>query len=143
MSALEVRIVVCLPKSPRVKPCDIVPLPLKQASRISTNSPSNAFPAVVCRACTIRSETFTPCPSPTFSGQEKVGDGQGVKVSDLIVQPRQTTAGKAFEGELVLILDACFSGKGTISQGLTLGDLGKQTTILTSSADIQESFSLD
>ena len=77
------------------------------------------------------------------AGQVKVGDGQGVKVSDLIVQARQTTTGKGFEGELVLILDACYSGNGTVSQGLTLGDLGKQTTILTSSADIQESFSLD
>lgn len=77
------------------------------------------------------------------AGQVKVGDGQGVKVSDLIVQARQTINGKGFEGELVLILDACYSGKGAVSQGLTLGDLGKQTTILTSSADIQESFSLD
>jgi tetratricopeptide (TPR) repeat protein len=77
------------------------------------------------------------------AGQVKVGDGQGVKVSDLIVQIRQTATGKAFEGEVVLILDACYSGQGTVSQGLTLGELGKRTTILTSSTDIQESFSLN
>ncbi len=77
------------------------------------------------------------------AGQVKVGDGQGVKFSDLIVQARHTTTGKGFEGNLVLILDACYSGKGTVSQGLTLGDLGQHTTILTSSADIQESFILD
>jgi len=77
------------------------------------------------------------------AGQVKVGDGQGVKVSDLIVQIRQTATGKAFEGEVVLILDACYSGQGTVSQGLTLGEAGKRTTILTSSTDIQESFSLN
>jgi tetratricopeptide (TPR) repeat protein len=77
------------------------------------------------------------------AGQEKVGDGQGVKVSDLVVQVRQTASGKAFEGELVLILDACYSGQGTVAQGLTLGDLGKRTTILTSSTEVQESFSLN
>jgi len=77
------------------------------------------------------------------AGQVKVGDGQGVKVSDLIVQIRQTATGKAFEGELVLILDACYSGKGTVSDRLTLGELGKHSTILTSSSDIQESFSLN
>ncbi|THJ18143.1 MAG: caspase family protein [Nitrospira sp. CG24B] len=77
------------------------------------------------------------------TGQKKVGDGQGVKVSDLVVQVRQTAAGKGFEGELVLILDACYSGQGTVSQGLTLGDLGKHTTIFTSSTNIQESFSLN
>lgn len=77
------------------------------------------------------------------AGQKKVGDGQGLKVSDLIVQVRQTAAGRAFEGEFVLILNACYSGQGTVSQGLTLGDLGKHTTILTSSTNIQESFGLN
>ena len=76
------------------------------------------------------------------AGQQKVGDGQGLKVSDLVVHVRQTATGKGFEGELVLILDACYSGQGTVSQGLTLGDLGKHTTIFTSSTNIQESFSL-
>ena len=46
------------------------------------------------------------------AGQVKVGDGQGVKFSDLIVQARQITGGKGFEGDLVLILDACYSGTG-------------------------------
>ena len=77
------------------------------------------------------------------AGQVKVGYGQGVKSLEITVQARQTTDGKGFEGELVLILDACYSGKGAVSQSLTLGDLGKQTTILTSSAEIQESFSLN
>ncbi|MBX3308065.1 MAG: tetratricopeptide repeat protein [Nitrospira sp.] len=77
------------------------------------------------------------------AGQKKVGDGQGLKVSDLVVQVRQTAAGKGFEGELVLILDACYSGQGIVSQGLTMGELGKHTTIFTSSSDIQESFSLN
>ncbi|MGD9726805.1 MAG: tetratricopeptide repeat protein, partial [Nitrospiraceae bacterium] len=75
--------------------------------------------------------------------QVKVGSSQGVSVSELIIQVRLADDGKAaFEGELVLILDACYSGQGTISQGLTLGDLGRHTTILTSSTAIQPSFSL-
>lgn len=77
------------------------------------------------------------------AGQVRAGDGYGLKVSDLIVQIRQTVSGTAFEGEVVLILDACYSGHGTVSQGLTLGDLGKLTTIITYSADVQESFSLN
>ncbi|MBX3306500.1 MAG: tetratricopeptide repeat protein, partial [Nitrospira sp.] len=77
------------------------------------------------------------------AGQDEVGDGQGVAVSDLIGLIRRTEAGKAFEGELVLILDACYSGRGTLSQGLTLGEAGKRTTILTSSSDIQASFILN
>ena len=78
------------------------------------------------------------------ASQVKVGDGQGIAVSNLVVQVRQTADGKkAFEGELVLILDACYSGQGTVSQGLTLGEAGKRTTILTSSTNIQESFSLN
>ncbi len=77
------------------------------------------------------------------AGQVKVGDGQGLRVSDVLVQARQAPDGKpAFEGELVLILDACYSGTGTVSQGLTLGDLGRRTTIITSSSEIQESFAL-
>jgi len=81
------------------------------------------------------------------AGQEEVGEGQGVEVSDLIRLIRFTASQKgpekAFEGELVLILDACYSGQGIVSQGLTLGELGKHTTILTSSSDIQESLSLN
>jgi len=77
------------------------------------------------------------------AGQDDLGDAQGVTVSDLIGHIRRTASGNAFEGELILILDACYSGQGTVSQGLTLGELGKRTTILTSSTDIQESFSLN
>ncbi|MGE0277553.1 MAG: tetratricopeptide repeat protein [Nitrospiraceae bacterium] len=78
------------------------------------------------------------------AGQKKVGAGQGLKVSDVIIQARRQDDGKsAFEGELVLILDACFSGSGIVSEGLTLANMGRRTTILTSSTDIQESFGLN
>lgn len=81
------------------------------------------------------------------AGQVKVGAEQGVAVSDLIKQIRlpesEARPGHPFEGELILILDACYSGKGTLSDRLTLSELGKHTTILTSSSDTQESFSLN
>ena len=75
-------------------------------------------------------------------GQDEVGEGQGISVANLLVQGRQTPAGHGFEGELVLILDACYSGQGMVSQSLTLGDLGRRATIFTSSSAIQESFSV-
>ncbi|MGD9726891.1 MAG: tetratricopeptide repeat protein [Nitrospiraceae bacterium] len=78
------------------------------------------------------------------AGQKKAGDGHGLKVSDVIIQARRQADGKpAFEGELVLILDASFSGSGIVSEGLTLVNMGHRTTILTSSTDIQESFGLN
>ena len=78
------------------------------------------------------------------AGQEEVGDGQGVSVSDLIIHVRRHPDGaRAFEGELVVIVDACYSGQGTVSQGLTLGDFGSPTTILTSSTEIQESYAFN
>jgi hypothetical protein len=48
------------------------------------------------------------------AGQVEVGDGQGLKVGDLVVHVRQAAHEKAFEGELVLILDACYSGQGRL-----------------------------
>ncbi|MBA5871548.1 MAG: tetratricopeptide repeat protein [Nitrospira sp. CR2.1] len=76
------------------------------------------------------------------AGQNEVGDGQGVAISGLIIQARRTAREKAFEGELVLIIDACYSGHGTVSEGLTLANMGRRTTLFTSSTDIQESFAL-
>ena len=80
------------------------------------------------------------------AGLVELGDTQGLAVSDLIRRIRFTASDTgpkpAFEGELVLILDACYSGQGTVSQGLTLGEAGKRTTILTSSSNIQASFIL-
>lgn len=81
------------------------------------------------------------------AGLVELGDTQGLAISDLIRRIRltatETGPKMAFEGELVLILDACYSGRGTLSQGLTLGEAGKRTTILTSSSDIQASFILN
>ncbi|GJL50339.1 MAG: hypothetical protein NPIRA01_15660 [Nitrospirales bacterium] len=64
--------------------------------------------------------------------------GLGIKVSDLIESARD----KNYNGELHLIIDACFSGTGAFTGALTLKELGPKTTILTSSATTQNSIAI-
>ncbi len=62
-------------------------------------------------------------------GQDELGEGQGIALSELVTRTRFKEGEAAFEGELVIIVDTCFSGKGALSQSLTLGELGRNTTI--------------
>jgi tetratricopeptide (TPR) repeat protein len=71
-----------------------------------------------------------------LAGQSKIRDHLGVSVSQLIENAR----GVSYRGELHIIVDACFSGRGAYTGGLTLKDLGNNTTILTSSSETQNSY---
>ncbi len=75
-------------------------------------------------------------------GQDEVATGQGVALSQLVIQTRTKEKGLGFTGELTIILDTCYSGSGMLSQTLNLHDLGKRLTIFSSSATRQESFPL-
>ncbi len=63
-----------------------------------------------------------------LGGQKQIGDHFGISVTELIGIPR----GATYLGELYVIVDACFSGLGGLSQKLTLRDLGTKTAVLTS-----------
>jgi tetratricopeptide (TPR) repeat protein len=71
-------------------------------------------------------------------GQDSIGDGLGLSLSNLI----STARGKGYKGDLAVIIDACYSGQGALASALTLKDL-KDTTIFTSSSEIQESYSIN
>src|SRR5680860_358016 len=75
-------------------------------------------------------------------GQEELGEGQGIALSELITRARFKEGKAAFEGELVIIVDTCFSGQGVLSQSLTMGELGRKTTIFSASTKKQESYLL-
>jgi len=64
---------------------------------------------------------------------EHLGSGFGLSVSDLISEAR----GASYSGDLIIIIDSCFSGHGTLS-ALTGRQLDK-TIIVTSSNEIQTS----
>lgn len=72
-------------------------------------------------------------------GQDTLSYGLGLSLSNLIDLAR----GKDYKGELAVIIDACYSGQGALSSALTLKDLGVNTTILTSSSELQESYPID
>ena len=76
-------------------------------------------------------------------GQEELGEGQGIALAELVTRTRFKEGHAAFEGELVIIIDTCFSGQGTLSQSLTLGELGRHTTIFSGSTSTQASFPLN
>ena len=76
-------------------------------------------------------------------GQEELGVGQGIPLSELVTQTRFKEGEAAFEGELVIILDTCFSGQGALSQSLTLGKIGRNTTVFSNSTSKQESCPLN
>jgi tetratricopeptide (TPR) repeat protein len=71
-------------------------------------------------------------------GQDTVGWGLGLSLSNLV----KTARNSGYEGELAVIIDACYSGQGALASALTLRDL-KDTTIFTSSSEIQESYSIN
>ena len=70
-----------------------------------------------------------------LTGQNDLDYGLGYKVSDLIESARD----ESYLGELHLIIDACFSGKGAFTGALTLKEMGAKTTIFTSSSTTQTS----
>jgi tetratricopeptide (TPR) repeat protein len=71
-----------------------------------------------------------------LGGQSTVEDGLGISVSKAVGDAR----GASYKGELHIIVDACFSGRGALTGGLTLKEFGHKTTILTSSSESQKSF---
>ena len=71
-------------------------------------------------------------------GQSVLGDRHGVSVSEIV----NIIRGRGFHGQLVLILDTCFSGQSAESSSLTLRDLGPDVTILASSSASQFSWSM-
>ena len=71
-----------------------------------------------------------------LAGQTQVSDHLGISIGGLI----ETARGASYLGELHILVDACFSGKGTLTGNLTLKEFGKNTTVLTSSSDIQNSY---
>jgi Tfp pilus assembly protein PilF len=70
-------------------------------------------------------------------GQTKFGDHHGVSLSDIVGAVR----GKKYKGDLVIILDSCYSGQGALTSQLSLKEADK-TVIFTSSASYQESYSV-
>ncbi len=76
-------------------------------------------------------------------GQDELGEGQGISLSELVTRTRSKESEAAFEGELAIIMDTCFSGQGALSKSLTLGELGRNTTIFSGSSSTQESCPLN
>ena len=75
-------------------------------------------------------------------GQFAIGPYQGLSLEDLVLTPRTKGEEAGFAGNLAIILDTCYSGKGILSHSLKLGDLGRNTTIFSSSTKKQESYPL-
>ena len=71
-----------------------------------------------------------------LAGQPEVGDHLGISVGQVV----ETARGATFLGELHVVVDACFSGRGAHTGALTLKEFGHKTTILTSSTERQTSF---
>ena len=71
-----------------------------------------------------------------LAGQTIVSHHEGISACGVI----ETARGASYLGELHVIIDACFSGRGALTGGLTLKEFGKNTTILTSSEEIQNSY---
>jgi tetratricopeptide (TPR) repeat protein len=72
-------------------------------------------------------------------GQEQFGAHEGMSVTEIIKSAR----GKNFQRELVLILDASYSGQVGIAEALNLDLLGANTQIFSSNAEAQEAYSVD
>ena len=64
-----------------------------------------------------------------LSGQDPVGSDQGLTLEEVVMAPRKM----GYHGELVVILDASFSGDAPLSEVLELTDLGEQTIVFGSS----------
>ncbi|MCI0625489.1 MAG: caspase family protein [Acidobacteria bacterium] len=72
-------------------------------------------------------------------GQPVIDANYGVTLSEVVDTVRQG----GYEGQLAIFIDACFSGQGVLSSALTLKDVGKNTTILTSCSETQESYAVE
>jgi tetratricopeptide (TPR) repeat protein len=70
-------------------------------------------------------------------GQTEFGDHYGLSMSEIIGAAR----GSTFKGDLVIILDSCYSGQGTVTSQLSLRETDK-TVIFASSATYQQSYSV-
>jgi tetratricopeptide (TPR) repeat protein len=70
-------------------------------------------------------------------GQDEFGDHYGLSLSELIGAAR----GNTYKGDLVIILDSCYSGKGALTSSLSLREADK-TVIFSSSATYQPSYSI-
>lgn len=72
-------------------------------------------------------------------GQTDIAPHKGISIGDIIGIVR----GGGYSGELSIIIDSCSSGLATLSKSLNLGELGQDTTIITSSSPSQVSVSVD
>jgi len=70
-----------------------------------------------------------------LSGQDKMGSRHGVTLSEVVKTPRMV----GYNGKLIVILDASYSGRATLSETLTVKDLGENTIIFSSSSKKQNS----
>jgi tetratricopeptide (TPR) repeat protein len=71
-------------------------------------------------------------------GQKYFGESQGLAVSELI----RTARGGTYKGELVVIIDACYSGQGAWTKSLNLNEV-ENTLIFASSSRTQRSLPID
>src|SRR6185436_8776445 len=68
-------------------------------------------------------------------GQDKIGEYRGISAANLLGAAR----GATYKGELALVLDTCYSGRGTKSSQLSL-DEPDNTVVFASSASYQASY---
>jgi tetratricopeptide (TPR) repeat protein len=71
-------------------------------------------------------------------GQRYFGESQGLAVSELI----RTARGGTYKGELVVIIDACYSGQGAWTKSLNLNEM-ENTLIFASNSRTQSSLPID
>jgi tetratricopeptide (TPR) repeat protein len=71
-------------------------------------------------------------------GQNYFGEGHGVAVSELI----RTARGTSYKGELVVIIDACYSGQGAWTKSLNLSEV-ENTLIFASNTRTQEAYPIE
>lgn len=69
-------------------------------------------------------------------GENQLGAYHGISLAEIVKYMREE---ENFQGELVILIDSCFSGQGVISGELSLQDLG-HGAILASAANDQESY---
>lgn len=72
-----------------------------------------------------------------LADQPELGDRYGITVRDIVGSAR----GTCYSGELAIVIDSCFSGLGVLNTSLTLREFGLNTSIFSSSSDVEESYS--
>ena len=73
-----------------------------------------------------------------LSGQDTMAPGKGISLNEVVKTPREL----GYTGELVVILDASYSGEGPLAAALKLKNLGEKTLIFSSSTLKQHSQAL-